>query len=241
MTAAAASPAPRRPDAWHARLRRQVATHWPVKMVGTIVWIAGFFWLYFWVMRHPAAGSATRLMPVTWIDRLVDVHEWALLPYASLWFYVGLAPAFAKDRAELITYSRSAFVLCAGGLLFFWLVPTAVPGFSVDWNTYPALSFLKARDGGANAFPSLHVAFAVHSLVFIRRALLAVVAPLATHLANWAWAAVILWSVIATRQHVFVDVVGGIAAGMASLAFAREAWSGAGRSKLVAVPSEREH
>jgi hypothetical protein len=157
------------------------------------------------------------LMPVTAIDRMFDVHDWAIVPYASLWFYVALAPALSKDRGELMAYSASAMFLCVSGLAFFWAFPTAVPRFDIDWRNYAALSFLKSRDGGTNAFPSLHVAFAVHSAAFIRYALRAVAAPLAPHLVNVGWAAIVVYSVFATRQHVFVDVLGGLVAVLPSL------------------------
>lgn len=201
------------PAAWHRHLGRRVATLWPVKMVGTMAWVAGFFWLYFWVMRHPAGGVVPTTMPVTTVDRWFSVHEWALVPYASLWFYAGLAPALSKDGEELLAYARSALLLCVAGLAVFWTFPTAVPSFHVDWQQYPALAFLKSRDGGTNAFPSLHVAFAVHSAAFIRFALRAVAAPLMVHALNVAWAVLVVWSVFATRQHVLVDVLGGLATG----------------------------
>jgi hypothetical protein len=213
----AARPSP----GWLRRLASRPTLFWPLKMVGTMAWIAAFFWLYFWVMRHPAGGAAPWVMPETFVDRWFDVHEWAIVPYASLWVYVALAPALSKDGDELRTYAASALALCAGGLAFFWVVPTTVPAFAIDWHDYAALSFLKARDGGTNAFPSLHVAFAVHSAWFIRRALQGVGAPRAMQAVNVAWAAIILWSVLATRQHVFVDLLGGLVAGALSLAVAR--------------------
>ncbi len=212
---------PAQPSPWLRRLAARPATLWPVKMLGTMGWIAAFFWLYFWVMRHPAPGTTAWVMPVTPVDLWIGVHDWAVVPYASLWFYVALAPALARDGRELRAYAGSAFALCAGGLLIFWAWPTAVPSFHVDWQDFPTLAFLKSRDGGSNACPSLHVAFAVHSWAFVRVALQGVSAPRAAHVLNAAWAAIVVWSVFATRQHVLVDVVGGVAAGMASVALAR--------------------
>jgi hypothetical protein len=59
----------------------------------------------------------------------------------------------------------------------FWFFPTTVPVFAVDWSQYPALQFLKATDVGGNAFPSLHVAFAVFTAVLLGRQLRSVGAP----------------------------------------------------------------
>lgn len=200
-----------RRDGWPRRLAARVATLWPLKMVGTMAWIATFFWLYFWVQRNPAPGTALRRMPVTPMDHWFDVQDWAVLPYASLWVYVSLAPALAKDLTEIRRYVRAAALLCVLGFACFWLFPTAVPDFGVDWSGYPLLGVLKARDQGLNAFPSLHVGFAVLSAAFMHASLRDLGAPAALRWANHAWAVLVVWSVFATRQHVVVDALGGLA------------------------------
>jgi hypothetical protein len=204
---------------WHREIARRVGTLWFLKMSGTVAWIVVFFWLYFSVMNYPGA-EAPRPMPFTAIDAWVGIHEWALLPYASLWVYASLAPALL-DRGELGTYLRSALCLCLIGLACFWAFPTQVPNFAVDWSQYPWLQFLKSRDVNGNACPSLHVGFAVLSAAFIHRTLLQVGAPRGLRAFNHAWAVIVVWSVLATRQHVFVDVLGGVAAAWLAL------WMGA--------------
>ena len=186
-----------------------MATLWGLKMFGTMLWIPSFFYLYFWVMRHPIA--APMLMPLTPIDRWLPVSERALGWYGSLWLYVGLAPAIARDRGALFAYAWGAAFLSVGGLLFFWLVPTALPPLPIDWARYPMLLFLKHSDVAGNAFPSLHVAFAVFTGVMIARPLRAVGAPAWIRIVNGGWSVGIIYSTLATRQHVFVDVLGGIA------------------------------
>jgi hypothetical protein len=216
---------------WHRQLIRRFGTLWVLKMFGTMAWIAVFFWLYFSVMSYPAPGAVMQPMPVTWVDRLVSVQEWAIVPYASLWVYASLAPALLA-REELGTYVRSALCLCVIGLACFWAFPTQVPVLDVDWAQYPTLQFLKARDVSGNACQSLPVGFAVLSAAFIRRTLLQVGAPAAVRALNLAWAAIVVWSVLATRQHVFVDVLGGVAAAALAL------WMGAA-AKVQRVAAAR--
>ena len=134
---------------WHAALLRRTATLWVTKMLGTTLGISGFFVLYFWVMHHPLGLPLT--MPLTAIDHWVPLSEDALPLYGSLWLYVGLAPAFAKDRAELLLHAQAAALMAAIGLVVFWLFPTTVPAFPVDWAQYPSLQFLKSTDAGGNA------------------------------------------------------------------------------------------
>lgn len=194
-------------------------------MIGTTAGIAGFFFLYFWVMHNPPSVPA--VMPLTPIDHWVGVSDDAMLLYGSLWFYISLAPAFAKDKAELWACAQGAAVMAAIGLAVFWFFPTTVPAFPVDWSQYPALQFLKATDVGGNAFPSLHVAFAVFTAVLLGRQLRSVDAPSWTHWVNLLWAFGIVCSTLATRQHVLLDVLGGaLLAGLVS-------WAGTARNRLV--------
>jgi membrane-associated phospholipid phosphatase len=207
LTTAAALPA----LPWHRALARRIATHTLVKIMGTTVGISVFFWIYFWVMHNP--HSAPLLMPVTALDRWFEVRSLALPLYGSLWLYVALPGAFAKDKAELYGLARASALMSGLGLAFFWLVPTATPPFAVDWNAHPALQFLKTADAAGNAFPSLHVSFAVFSAIVLARQLRTVGAPRAALLVNGLWCWGIVYSTLAVRQHVLVDVLGGVALG----------------------------
>jgi membrane-associated phospholipid phosphatase len=192
---------------WYVALGQRIATLWVVKMIGTTVGISGFFVVYFWVMHNPP--SEPMVMPLTRLDHWVGVSDDAMVLYGSLWFYISLAPAFAKDKAELWACARDAAIMAAVGLVVFWLFPTTVPVFAVDWAQYPALQFLKATDVGGNAFPSLHVAFAVLTAVLLERQLRSVQAPTWLRVLNMLWAFGIVYSTLATRQHVLLDVLGG--------------------------------
>ncbi|MET3383511.1 phosphatase PAP2 family protein [Variovorax paradoxus] len=210
---------------WYVALGQRIATLWVVKMIGTTVGISGFFVVYFWVMHNPP--SEPMVMPLTRLDHWVGVSDDAMVLYGSLWFYISLAPAFAKDKAELWACARDAAIMAAVGLVVFWLFPTTVPVFAVDWAQYPALQFLKATDVGGNAFPSLHVAFAVLTAMLLDRQLRGVQAPTWLRVLNLLWAFGIVYSTLATRQHVLLDVLGG------TLLAAAVSWAGTTRDWLV--------
>jgi membrane-associated phospholipid phosphatase len=177
-------------------------------MLGTTVGISGFFILYFWVMGS-TAGEAT-VVPMTPFDGWIGVSQLALLPYGSLWLYVSFAPALAANMAALRLYIAGALTIAASGLATYWLFPTTTPVSRVDWSEYPALQFLKAADSGGNAFPSLHVAFAAYTAVVIANELRGLRAPPWVSAANWLWCAAIVYSTLATGQHVVLDVLGGL-------------------------------
>lgn len=188
------------------------------KAIGTTFGISFFFVAYFWVMEHPAPFAELRVVPMLAIDHWIPVQEWALIPYASLWFYVCISSALIDNRREMLEYLVGVCILCVAGIGIFWLYPTTVPDFGVDWQLYPALEFLKNADGGANALPSLHAAFAVFTAAFLNTQLRVCNAPPILKISNILWAALIVYSTMATRQHVFLDALAGTALGL--LAFA---------------------
>lgn len=99
------------------------------------------------------------------------------------------------------------------GLGIFILLPTKVPDLSIDWTLYPSLQFLKSVDVAGNACPSLHAAFCVFTAVALHMQLRAIGTPRWLQALNLAWGLGILYSTIATRQHVALDVVAGVVLG----------------------------
>jgi len=195
------------PKTWKHELRRQAGTLWVPKMLATIGGIAVFFYAYFWVMRHPL--SAVTVVPATWLDELVSFQPWSFLLYVSLWAYVALGSALLKNARELAAWGAASVAMIVVGLGAFLAVPTKLPDFAIDWSLYPSLEFLKTVDVSGNACPSLHAAFAVFTAVVLHAQLAAIRAPRALLACNALWCVGIVYSTIATRQHVALDAVAG--------------------------------
>jgi hypothetical protein len=155
------------------------------------------------------------VVPLTALDSWIGFHPAALVVYLSLWLYVCLAPALLIETRELAAYATGAIGLSGIGLAIFLCWPTAVPAAGIDWTTYPALAFLKTSDASGNACPSLHVAFAIFTALWLQRSARAMGARRFWHVANWAWCAGIVYSTLAIRQHVVLDVITGAPLGAA--------------------------
>jgi len=209
------------PTGWLRPAGARLLVLWVPKMLGTTLGMASFFAAYFWVLNHPQ-GPVT-VMPLTFMDRLVGFQPAALPLYLSLWVYVSLGPALIARGRELLSYGVAAAALSVIGLGLFALWPTAVPPADVDWSRHPAFAFLKAADASGNACPSLHVAFAVFTAFWLARLLRQLGAGAPARTANWLWCLGILWSTVATRQHVALDVLAGAALG-AAVAVAHLRW-----------------
>ena len=126
---------------------------------------------------------------------------------------MSLAPALLIDRRELISYGLAAVGLSAIGLGLFLFWPTAVPRPDVDWSQHPAFAFLQSVDASGNACPSLHVAFAVFTAIWFERLWRQMGARRLVRTLNWLWCLGILYSTIAIRQHVSLDVLAGAVLG----------------------------
>lgn len=218
-------------EGWFHEVQARVRAWWGAKLVGTTGGMAVFFVAYFWVLRHP--HFAVSIMPLTPVDRAIGIWSAAVPIYLSLWFYISLAPALLRDGRELASYAVAAVVLSVVGLGCFFFWPTAVPTPEVEWSRYSGLSFLKAADAAGNACPSLHVAFAVFSACWFERSLRELRAGPMLRAANWLWCVGILFSTIAVRQHVFLDVVSGTALG-AMVAIVHFAWLRSGPKRGAA-------
>lgn len=189
-----------------AQAALRIRPHWWLKGLGTTVGITLFMVVYFTLLRHPQ--FPVKLVPLTSVDRLIGFEPWSLIPYASLWFYISLVPLLLK-LGELPRYLSSVGLLAVLGFAIFLFWPTAVPAPDVDWSRYPYVAFLKSVDAAGNACPSLHVAYAVLTALWLGRLLTAMGAPGTLRVLNWLWCLTIAYSTMATKQHLALDVLAG--------------------------------
>lgn len=214
------------PVPWHRRIAARARSHWLLKAVGTSVFMTVFFTAYFHLLKNPLFSVST--MPLTWIDRRVGFQPEFLGLYASLWIYTALPPALLATRREVVAYGWAIGSLCLAGMACFLIWPTAVPAAPTAGSDFPGFSLLQGVDAAGNACPSLHVATAVFSGLWLGRLLPEVDAPRSLRAANWLWCAGIVYSTLATKQHVALDVMGGLILGGAG---ALLSWPPPGKSR----------
>lgn len=162
------------------------------------------------------AGDRTSIEKAPGVEggRHRRVHV-GLLAYASLWFYVGIASGLLSSVRELVAYGFWIGELCIAGLSCFYFWPTAMPPQALDLTQYPGFSVLQGMDAAANACPSMHVATAAFSAIWLDRLLGEVRAGPIVRAANWCWFVLIAYSTLAIKQHVALDVAAGLLLGTA--------------------------
>jgi membrane-associated phospholipid phosphatase len=197
---------------WYRQAAAVIPRHIVLKSIGTMLFISLFFGAYFYLLKHPA--YPTTVMPLTLLDRLISFQPLALPMYVSLWVYVSLPPTLLATRRELYGYGLAMAATCMAALTVFYFWPTAVPAASIDWALYPDVNFLKNVDAAGNACPSLHVATAIFSGIWLQHLLRRFGTPLWLLGVNGVWCIAIVYSALATRQHVAVDVLAGLLLGL---------------------------
>jgi hypothetical protein len=193
---------------WQTALAERVRHLWWLKLAGVCAFMWVFFIGYFHTLRNPT--GAVFVMPLTWLDHALPFQPYALWVYVSLWLYVGIAPGLLLSFRELLIYGLWIGVLCVSGLAVFHWWPTAVPRLVVDVSAHAGFVLLKGVDAVGNACPSLHVATAAFTAFWVHYVLHCIGTPPWLRWANWAWVGAIVWSTMATKQHVAWDVAAGL-------------------------------
>lgn len=201
------------PAAWKGDLGERFWRYLPLKFFGVSAFMGVFFVGYFRTLLHPA--YAVFEMPLTALDRLIPFQPQALFVYLSLWVYVGIAPGLLLRLREMLVYGVWAAALCVAGLACFYFWPTAVPPRTADVTGMAGFAMLQGVDAAGNACPSLHVATAMFTAIWVERLLRIVQVPLPLRWVNALWFIAIAYSTVATRQHVVLDALAGVVLGAA--------------------------
>ncbi len=189
-------------------MTRNFRAFWRVKLATIPVAHVLFFAGYFLLLKNPR--FPVTVLPFTAVDRVIGFHPSALLLYISLWLYISIAAGSLERARDLALFGVGAVTIALVGFAIFFFWPTAVPGFDPGSVPGGAMGLLAKVDAGGNACPSLHVAFAVFCGWWLDRALRRLARGSAvTRLLNALWVTGIIYSTIATRQHVAIDVAAG--------------------------------
>jgi len=198
---------------WHRSLLPRAAALWQFKTLSACVIAFSFFAAYFALLNHPQFEVTP--MPSTALDDLVAFVPSSLLIYLTLWIYISLPPGLLDSHAELLRYYAGIAGLAICGLVIFLVWPTSSPRPDIDWTQYPVFGPLLAVDRSGNACPSLHAAFAVFTAIWFDRFLRHPGDRGLSRSLNWLWCIGILYSTLATKQHVAVDLFAGVLFGIA--------------------------
>jgi membrane-associated phospholipid phosphatase len=159
------------------------------------------------LLRNPAFPVYT--VPLTVLDDWIGFSPLAVIPYLSLWLFCSLPVMLMPTRRRLLNFGAWIGAMCLLALACFYWLPNAVPPANIDWALYPGVAFLKGVDAAGNACPSLHVATAVFSSFWLYWLLRELRQSWHCQALQILWSVAIVYSTMATKQHVSLDVLAG--------------------------------
>ncbi len=167
--------------------------------------IASF--LYYVTNHHPIFPP--RELPMFAIDRAIPFLPWTVLIYVSEYFFFTAVYLVVKDPENINKYLYSFFSTQLFSCLIFFFWPTIFPRdlYPIPADTGPIVNFvfhtLRAGDAATNCFPSLHVS-TVYLSAYIFMDEQREKFPF-----FFAWATLIAFSTLPTKQHYVVDITAG--------------------------------
>ncbi|MEX2212967.1 MAG: phosphatase PAP2 family protein [Phycisphaeraceae bacterium] len=169
-------------------------------------------------LQHVHAPEHYRTLPLWFVDRAIPfAPDWIWI-YISQYIIIPLVPLVSWTREQVWRFVTALAIVSVIAFLIFLFFPVACPRPSAAEIELAQPNFMFrwiiAIDGTVNAFPSLHMGLAGVAAFFAPRVIdeaygrklrIGLIAFI------WAWTLLILYSIVATRQHYFVDGLAGLA------------------------------
>jgi membrane-associated phospholipid phosphatase len=205
---------------------------WPAK-IGLLIAVTVMMTLPYHAAQQYGWRTPT-VLPLTAVDRWIAFRPGTAWIYWSLFPLAVIVPARMRSKQDVLRYAAGFAAMAVVSSVVFLAWPTAVPrpvAPASDW----AYQMVVSSDRPTNACPSMHAAMAV----FAGLAATFQWSPGRVgvgRVAVWAWAVLILYSTLSTRQHVLFDLIAGALLGSAAYA---AAYAGLHPKNLTGQPDAR--
>jgi membrane-associated phospholipid phosphatase len=171
-----------------------------------VAYIVAYVVFYTWPNSFPL--FTPKLLPLSPIDEAIPFVPWTFAIYLSDYVLALFVICSIREKDRFLSFSRMAFgVLIVCGIVFM-LFPTAYPRPEYPSDVGPLIRFfmnvVSSLDQPTNCFPSHHVAAAMVATWNIRYRGSKVT------MAVMFWSLLIFVSTLTTKQHYFVDILGGV-------------------------------
>jgi membrane-associated phospholipid phosphatase len=144
-------------------------------------------------------------MPLTVVDEHVPFVADTLWIYQSIYLLIGMVAFNLPDLRTYLNFSKGVMIVACLSLSIFFIYPTACLRPST-MNTSDFYQAFISMETSLNAFPSMHVSLTLFSLLSAYKYRLCSRKWL---IILWIWGCLIMASTLFTKQHVFVDILGG--------------------------------
>lgn len=174
-------------------------------------------YLVFYILPNFSPFLHPSMLPQLEIDYSTPLVPWTFVVYISDYFLIFMVILMVQDFEQFNSFARMMFFtlfLCG---LFFLFLPTSYPRPPYPMAENPVVRFamwlVGNYDTPNNCFPSMHVALTGVATWNIRHR-----GP-KTFTFFLIWAVAVFISTLTTKQHYFLDIIGGLAVVATSAAF----------------------
>jgi membrane-associated phospholipid phosphatase len=191
---------------------------WKYKLLLTSLFALAY--AVFYVLPNLRPPFPPLQLPLLWVDRVVPFLPWTVVIYLSDWLLALWVIILVKDVDSFNKLSRMAFMTLTICGIFFLFAPTTYPRPIYPTDEFLPiqllLNLLEFADKPTNCFPSNHVAMASIFVWAVRGF------DRRKYLGFLIWAVAIFISTLTTKQHYFLDILGGlvVAAAVVTLEYA---------------------
>lgn len=173
---------------------------------------------YLLPQRYPV--FAALVLKQTWLDCSIPFKPEAIYLYESLCLLIPIAPWLMRSADRLKRYSLGLVLMDLIGGAFFLFLPTAVMRPQAIHDSNALYGLVVALDANSNAFPSLHVAYALFHCAWCQVMFCTGKRKVLRYF-FWCWALGIIASTLVVKQHYVIDCIGGAVLGLGCFAVGR--------------------
>ncbi|MEI6806087.1 MAG: phosphatase PAP2 family protein [Myxococcaceae bacterium] len=173
---------------------------WKIILAGALFFLGSYFSCAVWGKYHAT------VIGFSFIDNQIPFLRWTIWFYISQYLIIPFSFAAVKKTENYSHMYYSMLTATLFSCVIFLLYPTAINRpETLDSSLIDTIRWvLYQLDSPTNCFPSLHVALACLSGVFVAREYkwLGII--------SWIWSGLIILSTMTLKQHYAIDVLGGI-------------------------------
>ena len=146
------------------------------------------------------------IIPETTVDRLIPFNDGFIWVYNTLSLFAIIVTFQFTEKRELLKYVGGILVISIASMLIFVFFPTECPRPPLEGTTEFYQYFI-TLDKPSNALPSLHISVVLYTMLTV---VINVEMNRAFKVILGVWCAVIIYSTLATKQHLMLDVYAGV-------------------------------
>lgn len=179
-----------------------------------LVFIAILAFLFFYMLPNHISFFEAKELILFSFEHKIPLLTWTIWIYMSDYIYIVIAFLILKNTKNINRMFYSFIVFCFLSSIIFYLYPTTYPRplmvYENNLNGF-LFSFLHSIDTPSNCMPSLHVGMSYllsYAFLYEQKKLF---------ILFFAWSTLISISTLTTKQHYFIDIIGGLVFSLLSL------------------------